>query len=119
MGAPLRYVILWHEGVPDPHFDLMFETLPGSALSTWRSPRWPIEAPTAATRLKDHRRAYLDYEGDVSGRRGRVTRVAAGTCEVEVGEGSVWTVRLLTGSPPGRLILRPVQGDQWEIVPPG
>ena len=59
MGPPLRYVILWHDGVPEPHFDLMFETLPGSALSTWRSPRWPVESPTPAARLKDHRRAYL------------------------------------------------------------
>ena len=40
---PLRYVILWHDGVAEPHFDLMFETLPGSALATWRSPRWPVE----------------------------------------------------------------------------
>ena len=31
---PLRYVILWHDGVAEPHFDLMFETLPGSALAT-------------------------------------------------------------------------------------
>lgn len=117
--SPLRYVILWHDGVPEPHFDLMFETLSGSALSTWRSPRWPIEYPTRATRLKDHRRAYLYFEGDLSDRRGRVTRVAAGTCEVAVGESAVWTVRLLTGSPPQRLELRAVEGDRWEVVPAG
>ena len=117
MAPPLRYAILWHDDVPGPHFDLMFETLPGSALSTWRCPRWPVEAPTPATRLTDHRRAYLEYEGDLSGRRGRVTRVMAGACEVEVGEGSVWTVCLLTGSPPQRLVLRAVAGDQWEVAP--
>lgn len=114
---PLRYAILWHDGVPDPHFDLMFETLPGSALATWRSPAWPIDGPTPLTRLKDHRRAYLEFEGEVSGRRGRVTRVAAGACTVEVGEAAVWTVRLLTGGPPDRLTLRMLAGDTWEAWP--
>jgi hypothetical protein len=38
-----------------------------------------------ATRLADHRRAYLTYEGPVSGGRGAVTRVAEGTCEVQEG----------------------------------
>jgi hypothetical protein len=56
---PLRYVILHHGGIADPHFDLMFETLPGSDLATWRSQAWPIEEPTPLTRLKDHRRLYL------------------------------------------------------------
>src|SRR5690348_13471389 len=115
--SPLRYVILWHDGVREPHFDLMFETFPGSALSTWRSPGWPIESATAATRLKDHRREYLEYEGDLSERRGRVTRVAAGTCQVDVGENAVWTITILSGSPPRKLVLRPVQGEQWEVNP--
>jgi hypothetical protein len=115
---PLRYVILWHDGVAEPHFDLMFETLPGSALATWRSPRWPVERPTVVTRLKDHRRAYLDYEGELSERRGRVERVATGTCTVEVGEASMWQIRLLTGSRSQQLLLRPVDAAQqsWELV---
>jgi hypothetical protein len=116
---PLRYVILWHDGVAEPHFDLMFETLPGSALATWRSPRWPVEGPTAVTRLKDHRRAYLDYEGELSERRGRVERVAAGTCTVEVGEASVWHITLLTGAQRQQLTLRPVDAahQTWEAAP--
>ena len=117
MSETLRYVILWHDGIREPHYDLMFETLPGSALATWRSPRWPVEASTAVARLKDHRRAYLDYEGELTERRGRVTRVAAGRCEVEVGENAVWTVTLLDGSPPGRVTFRPLQGDTWEACP--
>jgi len=117
---PLRYVILWHDGVAEPHFDLMLETLPGSALATWRSPHWPIERPTLVTRLKDHRRAYLDYEGELSERRGRVERVVAGTCRVEVGEASVWHITLLTGAAPQRLVLRPVDAahQTWEAAPP-
>ena len=36
----LRYAILHHTGIPSPHFDLMFETAPGSDLATWRVERW-------------------------------------------------------------------------------
>jgi hypothetical protein len=32
-----RYVILRHEGIDQPHFDLMFEAAPGALLATWRS----------------------------------------------------------------------------------
>lgn len=117
--TPLCYAILWHDGVREPHFDLMFETFPGSTLSTWRSASWPIERVTALTRLKDHRRFYLGYEGELSERRGRVTRVAGGTCALAVGEGQVWTVRLITGAPPQTLRLRAVEGERWEIEPMG
>lgn len=113
---PLRFAILHHTGIPDPHFDLLFETYPGSDLAAWRSPVWPIESSTAATRIKDHRRAYLDYEGEVSQHRGFVDRVAGGTCDVQVGEGSVWTIQLVTGVSPATLLLRPA-GDGWEITP--
>jgi hypothetical protein len=74
----LRYVILRHEDIPQPHFDLMLETAPGSDLTTWRSDRWPIDTPTPLTKLADHRPAYLEYEGPVSGNRGSVRRVEAG-----------------------------------------
>src|SRR5580658_3234396 len=111
---PLRYVILHHGGIPDPHFDLMFETRPGSDLATWRSHAWPIEEPTPLTRLKDHRRLYLTYEGELPGQRGQVQQTARGDCEVEVGENAVWTVRILTGATPCTLVLRRINGDQWE-----
>jgi hypothetical protein len=75
----LRFVILRHDGVPEPHFDLMFETAPGGPLETWRSPAWPIASPVTLTLLAPHRRAYLTYEGPVSNNRGVVTRVAEGT----------------------------------------
>ena len=74
----LRFVVLRHEGVPEPHFDLMFETAPGSLLATWRAAEWPLRNGTPLERLPDHRRAYLDYEGPVSQNRGHVKRVAAG-----------------------------------------
>ena len=110
----LQYVILHHDGIPEPHFDLMFETLPGSDLATWRSHVWPIEGPTPITRLKDHRRLYLSYEGNLTGHRGWVQQLARGTCSVEIEENAVWTIQLITGYPPTRLILRQVNGESWE-----
>jgi hypothetical protein len=79
---PLRYVILRHSGIAEPHFDLMFETAPGSRLATWQSPNWPPGPGDVLTPLGPHRAAYLDYEGPVSGGRGAVARVAAGRCRI-------------------------------------
>jgi hypothetical protein len=75
----LRYVILRHEQIDEPHFDLMFETAAGSALATWRSEFWPISHATTLVRLDDHRPHYLTYEGPVSGNRGAVHRIESGT----------------------------------------
>lgn len=75
---PLCYVILRHEGIPEPHFDLMFETAPGSALKTWRSPAWPIIKPTPLIALGDHRQSFLDYDGPLSNNRGHVRRIGRG-----------------------------------------
>ena len=80
MNTPLRYVVLHHTGVADPHYDVMIENAPGSNLRTWRSPTWPLQNETPLAPLTDHRRDYLDYEGNVSGGRGSVSRVAAGAC---------------------------------------
>jgi hypothetical protein len=92
----------------------MFETLPGSMLATWRSTAWPIESTTPLTRLRDHRRLYLTYEGDLTGNRGSVQRMADGACELEVGEHAVWTIRLLTGFLPQTLRLRQLANEQWQ-----
>ena len=42
----------------------------------------PAVHTIAADHLGDHRVAYLTFEGDVSGGRGRVDRVASGWCRV-------------------------------------
>jgi len=72
----LRFVVLEHRwnGV---HWDFMLEH--GEALRTWA-----IDAPIVAGEelparaLPDHRIAYLDYEGPISGDRGTVSRVDEG-----------------------------------------
>lgn len=113
----LRYVVLRHAEVSEPHFDLMFETLPGSMLATWRSESWPIEQRTPLKRLRDHRRLYLEYEGELTDQRGSVYRMAEGNCQVEIGENAIWTIRLLTGAPPQRLVFRQISAEQWEVEP--
>jgi hypothetical protein len=103
MSTPLRYVILHHEGIPDPHFDLMFEREAGGTLITFRSRAWPLVERTVIEPSGDHRRAYLEYEGAVSGNRGRVRRVEAGTYEPQPAAPSVLHLVLLT---PTRVRLR-------------
>lgn len=95
----VRYVVLHHTGVEPEHFDLMV-LLPGEEkLATWRilagPETWVGQSP-AAERIADHRVAYLEYEGVVSGGRGKVRRVAAGDgllsgvregCMIRIGDG--------------------------------
>lgn len=87
-----RFVVLRHDGIERPHFDLMIESQPGGPLETWRCNAWPIEGSTELIQLPPHRRAYLDYEGPISGNRGYVSRVEAGTCRVNIEEDGQWIV---------------------------
>ncbi|MGE5609047.1 MAG: hypothetical protein ACM359_07320, partial [Bacillota bacterium] len=89
--------ILRHEGIPEPHYDLLFETAPGSPLAAWRSPTWPVEPDTDLTPLPDHRPAYLEYEGPVSRNRGTVKRVAAGHHRILQNEPICLAIQLETG----------------------
>ena len=94
---PLRYVVLRHEGVDEPHFDLMFETKPGSDLVTWRVDEWPITGKCTFTPLRPHRRAYLQYEGAISADRGQVHRIESGQHEIEEDSPQQLIVRLENG----------------------
>ena len=72
----LRFVVLIHDH-PRLHWDFMLEK--EATLRTWRLARPPDEAgPIEAQPLPDHRLAYLDYEGPVSGNRGSVRRFDRG-----------------------------------------
>lgn len=78
-----RFVVLEHawQGV---HWDFMLEQ--AGVLRTWRLPEPPRHGVTmVAVALPDHRIAYLDYEGPVSGGRGEVRRLDRGTYTGEVG----------------------------------
>jgi len=74
-----RFVILHHCHADGEHWDLMIEQ--DSALATWQLAHNPLAGdPRAisAVRLDDHRKAYLEYEGPLSGDRGHVTRIERG-----------------------------------------
>jgi hypothetical protein len=112
----LRFVVLHHEGIDDPHFDLMLETAPDSPLATWRSPVWPINGPTTLTQLPDHRRQYLDYEGEISSNRGRVRRITTGTCSIaNQPDGS--TLIQFDHNSFAHIILRKIDAGLWAANP--
>jgi hypothetical protein len=81
---PLRYAVLRHEDVDQPHFDFLFETSPGSMLKTWRLESWPVRDVQEAQPIRDHRPAFLTYQGTLTGDRGHVMRVDEGTCAPEI-----------------------------------
>jgi hypothetical protein len=106
-----RFVLLRHECPPTlgkpSHWDLMLER--DGALLTWSLPELPdawrsndlapeaprvADEPITATRLADHRIAYLDYEGPISGDRGAVTCQDRGEYEVLSDANGVLRVRL-------------------------
>jgi hypothetical protein len=101
----LQYVVLRHEGVAEPHFDIMFELERGALLTTWRSAIWPLQNKTRLTPLKDHRRDYLRYEGPLSDNRGQVRQVERGNLKLLHHGATMMIVELLR---PGAL-------EEWLI----
>jgi len=68
-----RFVILEHQSPRGLHWDFMLQR--GDRLVTWALAQQPApQAAIPAEALADHRLAYLDYEGPISGGRGTVTR---------------------------------------------
>jgi hypothetical protein len=97
-----KFVVLWHEIGPSDtlergsHFDLMIDC--GVSLRTWALERWPpdVQRPSRVLRLPDHRPAYLTYEGPISGNRGTVRRVDAGTCQVMIDAANETLLRIVS-----------------------
>jgi hypothetical protein len=117
-----RFVVLLHEmppGYPRPnHYDLMLEQ--GTALATWALAELPSAGgdSVAAERLPDHRLDYLDYEGEVSGGRGRVVRVDRGNYEpLPADSGGQHLYRLAGERLCGLLYIQPPAGSAsvWRI----
>src|SRR4051812_6314148 len=103
-----RFAVLAHDH-PAPHWDLFLEA--GPVLRSWRL-RGPLAAGSEvpAEAAPDHRLMYLDYEGEVSGGRGTVRRIDAGTVEWQLDEPGQVAVRLTGGRLNGLLTLRRVPG---------
>lgn len=117
----MRYVVLRHEMPPGQgrglHWDLMLES--GDVLRTWALPQEPGSGmQVEADALADHRPAYLDYEGPVSGNRGMVTRFDRGTYMI-VRESELELVADMTGEKlRGRLRLVRQADDiqRWDVT---
>jgi hypothetical protein len=111
-----RFVILEHDH-PILHWDLMLEA--GDALQTWRLAAPPVIGATIeATALGDHRHAYLDYEGPVSGGRGSVKRWDAGEFSEEAGSTpTVRRFRFHGTRVSGSVCLEQVVGAAWRWRP--
>ncbi len=109
-----RFVVLEHDH-PVLHWDLMLEV--GDALRTWRlaAPPELNAGPIVAEELPDHRLAYLDYEGPVSGGRGQVLRWDRGVFEWGDAQERCLIVRLQGSRLNGVLMLR--QGcTGWQMT---
>jgi hypothetical protein len=110
---PSRFVILHHQVAGGEHWDLMLER--GEILLTWQLPREPVERsslPMPAKRIFDHRKAYLTCEGPVSGDRGSVARVDAGTVEIKEAAPDRYLV-LLDGERLAGWFALTVEGNAW------
>jgi hypothetical protein len=99
-----RFVILRHDAPQGSHFDFMLEA--EGVLRTWSLPQPPENgAAFECQSLADHRTAYLDYEGQVSGGRGDVTRWDRGVYSVERQDDAEWIVELSGEKIAGRAVL--------------
>ncbi len=110
-----HFVILHHRLKGGEHWDLMLEH--GQVLLTWQLEREPTDAaalPIPARRIGDHRPAYLTYEGPVSGDRGDVRRVDAGTVEIQGLSAETCIFTLSDGRLRGRFVLSG-HDDAWSL----
>lgn len=115
-----RFVFLLHEtpaGYPrGTHFDLMFEQ--GGVLRTWAVESLPLPGETVtAEQLNDHRLAYLDYEGAISGDRGTVRRVASGSYDIVEVSPETFVVKIKADALRGFLTLArdPLVAQRWRV----
>lgn len=113
---PNRFVILHHQLRGGEHWDLMLEY--GEILATWQLLTEPVGGsvlPIPAKRIGDHRKAYLAYEGPVSGDRGQVRRVDSGTVDIVDFSDDRCLFVLRGGRLSGRFRLQR-EGAEWTFI---
>lgn len=107
-----RFAILDHDH-PFQHWDFLLES--GDVLRGWRLLAEPARGkPITAEPLPDHRPLYLDYEGPVSGGRGRVFRWDAGTFTWEHDTPDELVVAMEGRRVAGSVMLSRSDGGAWE-----
>jgi hypothetical protein len=105
-----RFAILEHDH-PFLHWDFLLEA--GDNLRAWRLLGEPRRGPPInAEPLPAHRLLYLDYEGPVSGDRGRVARWDSGTFEWELDDDGEIDVSIAGMRVIGRIEVRRAT-DTW------
>lgn len=114
------FVVLQHTDSQGVHYDIMLEK--EGVLETWKAmnpPNYYACHPAFAQKIADHRTAYLAYEGEISGGRGKVTRWDKGTYKTIERTENRLTVYLTgqKGSGTFNFIHRPVADnkDAWII----
>ncbi len=114
-----RFVLHKHSGHGPTHWDLMLEI--DQALATWRLGEDPLAVSPGsqvdALKIHDHRKAYLDYVGQVNRGRGRVDPQDAGRLNVVSCDEGLWTFELSGAVLQGRFELRRVDAgtDSWTL----
>lgn len=73
-----------------------------------------------AERIGDHRREYLEYEGEISRGRGRVVRVARGVCSIVMESERMFIVDcVFEGASTGEVVMRytgELMGGVWRFT---
>ncbi len=111
-----RFVILEHDH-PVLHWDLLVER--DGVLCGWRLRAAPrLGEAFAAEESAPHRLLYLDYEGPVSGGRGRVTRWDGGECVWLESASAGLRIRLHGEKMAGELRLQETAGAWRGVVLP-
>src|SRR5438132_5788454 len=108
-----RYVLLEHD-YPALHWDFMLEA--DDVLRTWRLASLPrVDEAVRASATFDHRPLYLDYEGPISGNRGRVFRWDAGTFVWQINTPNEVNVCVTGERLHGPIRLAHVGGEEWTL----
>jgi hypothetical protein len=93
------------------------------ALWTWALPDAPVRGvPQNCERLPDHRLAYLDFQGEISGDRGTVTRWDRGEYECLSSADALLEIRLAGDrlQTVARLTRLGAKSQRWVLdLPPG
>jgi hypothetical protein len=111
-----RFVILRHDGPRGLHFDLMLEA--ADVMKTWALPEQPgPDATMSCDALEDHRMAFLEYQGPISGGRGSVTRWDRGTYTLQSQSDAEWIAELSGEKLSGTATLRqePDSPSRWRF----
>ena len=111
-----RFTISRHTGAKEgDHYDLFLEH--GETLRTWRLERPDFSEPQEATEIDPHRKDYLDYEGEISGNRGRVRIVETGEYVAADWTPALIVVELKGRGEPVRLRIEELDGKvrTWRV----